>query len=100
MINIDIEGYSDNMSQFVLNNFNLFGGLLRKKFTKKKVLNDIKELISDLGKDIDIVFSSISSHDIFYSETAEICKKWYELSEEKIEYQKICKLIRKMQKNK
>ena len=87
-VDIDIEGYSDNLSQFILDNYSLFGELLRKRFTKKRILKDMKEMIGDLTEDMQEIFSDVNSSDPNYSETARICKEWFDSSEEKIEYQK------------
>ena len=92
-LDINIEPYGDNISQFVLNNFSLFGKLLRKKINKKIVLKDIKEIINDLNVEIQDIISDAQSNKILYSDTAKMCKDWYESSEEKREYQNIQKKL-------
>ena len=44
------------LAKFIINNYQLFGELLREKFTKKKVLNDMKKLINDFQDDINVIF--------------------------------------------
>ena len=92
-LGIDVSNYTDNLNQFVLDNFNLFGKLLRKKFTKARVLKDIKEIIEELKCDINDVFDKIDSDDLDYSDIARVCKEWYDSSEEKEYYQGIQKKI-------
>ena len=92
-LDVDIKDCSDNLSKFVLNNINLFGQLLRKQFTKKRVLKDIKEIIEDLDYDINDVFDEIESDDLDYSDIAMACKEWYDSSKEKEDYQEIQKKI-------
>ncbi len=88
-LNIDIKDYGNNMSKFVLNNFPLFGELLRKKFPKKKVLKDIREFMIILNEDIEDVFSNVKSKDYLYSGVATICQDWFENSQEKEDFQSI-----------
>ena len=45
ILNIDINDYGNNLPEFIINNYQLFGELLRKKFTKQKVLKDMKKSI-------------------------------------------------------
>lgn len=82
-LDIDIENYGDNISQFVLNNYNLFGKILRKKFTKKVVLKDIKNIIGDLNEELQDIFSTIQFKEPLYSDVIIACKEWYESSEER-----------------
>ena len=77
------------MSKFVLNNFPLFGELLRKKFPKKKVLNDIREFMIILNEDIEDVFSNVKSNEYLYSGVASICQDWFDNSQEKEDFQSI-----------
>lgn len=93
-LNIDIKEYDDNISGFVLNNFYLFGELLRKKFTKRRVLKDIREFISNLDQDIEDIFSEIKSQDYLYSNIAKTCKNWFDASDEKKEYENIQKKLK------
>lgn len=93
-LNIDINGYGDNISKFVLDNYGLFGKLLRKRFTKKTVLKDMREMIDDLTAEMQDIFSDIKSSDPNYSGTAKVCKEWFDSSSEKAEYQGIQKTLR------
>ena len=93
ILDIDIKDYGNNMSQFVLNNFYLFGEVLREKFTRRKVLKDMKEFIEILNKEIKDVYSDAQSNEYIYSGIARICKDWFESSEEKKEYQSLQKKL-------
>ena len=93
-LDIDINSYSDNISKFVLDNYSLFGLLLRKRFTKSIVLNDMRKMLNVITEEIQDVFSEIKSNDPDYSETARLCKEWYDTSTEKVEYQGIQKLLK------
>ena len=98
-LDIDIKGYSDNKSKFVLDNYSLFGQLLRKKFTKKTVLKDMRKMVDDLTEEMQEIFSYTQSSDPNYSGTARVCKEWFDSSEEKKEYQGIQKTLRQKKKN-
>lgn len=98
-LDIDIKNYGDNISQFVLNNYSLFGELLRKKFTKKIVLKDMKKIINELNEKIQEIFSDIQLKDPLYSGIATICKEWFESSKEKKEFQGIQKILKPTNKN-
>lgn len=93
-LDIDIKGYGDNISSFVLDNYSLFGQLLRKRFTKKNVLKDMKKMIDDLTEEMQEIFSDIQSSDPNYSETARVCKEWFDSSSEKTQYQGIQKILK------
>ena len=94
-LDINITGYSDNISKFINDNYSLFGDLLRKKFPKEKVLDDMKGLIEELDDEINnVFFSSNNPSDYLYFETSKKCKEWYELSSEKEEYQNIKKRLK------
>lgn len=93
-LDIDIKGYGDNISSFVLDNYSLFGQLLRKKFTKKTVLKDMKKMIDDLTEEMQEIFSDTQSSNPNYSGTAKVCKEWFDSSAEKVEYQGIQKILK------
>lgn len=97
-LNIDIKDYGNNISNFVLNNFHLFGELLRKEFPKRKVLKDIQEFIIILNEDIEDVFSNVKSQDYLYSGVATICQDWFKASLEKEEFQSIQEKINQRKK--
>ena len=86
-LDIDIKGYGDNITEFVINNYHLFGKLLRRKYTKKAILKDMKKMISNLNSEIEEIFSRTKSKDYNYSKTAKLCQEWFETSPEKEEYQ-------------
>lgn len=98
-LDIDIKNYGDNISQFVLNNYRLFGELLRKKFTKKIVLKDMKKIINELNEEMQEIFLNIQLKDPLYSGIATICKEWFESSKEKKEFQGIQKILKPTNKN-
>ena len=98
-LDIDINEYGDNISKFVLDNYSLFGQLLRKRFTKKTVLNDMKKMIDELTEEMQEIFSDTKSSDPNYSGTARVCKEWFDSSAEKVEYQGIQKTLRQKKKN-
>lgn len=93
-LDIDIKGYGDNISSFVLDNYSLFGQLLRKRFTKKNVLKDMKKMIDDLSEEMQEIFSDTQSSDPNYSGTARVCKEWFDSSSEKTQYQGIQKILK------
>ena len=94
ILNINIKSYGDNISQFVLNNYSLFGELFRKRFTKKAVLKDVKNIIDDLNKEMQEIFSNTQSKEPLYLGTAIICKEWFDSSEERKKYQGIQKKLK------
>ena len=86
-LDIDLENDGDNMSKFVLENFDLFGNLLRKKFTKKVVLKDIRKFLIEFNDEIQEIFSVLNDKDSRHYETALMCYQWYNLSKEKEDFQ-------------
>lgn len=92
-LDIDINWYGDNISKFVLDNYSLFGQLLRKRFTKKTVLKDMRKMIDELTAQVQEIFSNAKSNDSIYSGTAKVCKEWFDSSAEKVEYQGIQKIL-------
>lgn len=87
ILDIDINDYGNNISQFIINNYQLFGEILRKKFTKKNVLNDMKKLINDLEDDINAIFYYANSNDTLNYNISRICKEWFDTSNDKKEYE-------------
>lgn len=73
----------NTLSGFTLNNYNLYIKYLKRKFTKKKILMDIKKYAIDLQKDIDSVTKLSNQNDSLYSELTKLCNDWYESSEAK-----------------
>ena len=92
-LNLDVRSYRNNIVEFVLNNFNFFGEILRKEFTKERVYNDINEILDELDYDLNYVFDRTQSKDESYVKLAKACKKWYDLSIEKDLYQGIQKKL-------
>ena len=99
VLNIDINDYGNNISQFIINNYQLFGKLLRENFPKKKVLSDMKKLINDLQDDMDVLFYYVNSIDILYYNMARICKEWFDTSDDKKEYETLQKKLNYVEKN-
>ena len=100
ILDIDINDYGNNISQFIINNYQLFGELLRKKFTKKNVLNDMKKLINDLKDDINAIFYYANSNDTINYNIARICKEWFDTSNDKKEYESLQKKLNYVDKRK
>ncbi len=98
-LDIDLGDYGDNISRFVLNNYSLFGELLRKKFTKKTVLKDIRMSVNELNEEMQEIFSDAQTNDPLYSGFAALCKEWFESSDEKKEIQYIQKKLKPINKN-
>lgn len=88
-LNIDFSDGSNHISKFIYDNFKLFGELLRNIFTKRVVLNDIKDFLNELNEEIKIVFSDSKSKEFVHYVTASMCKEWYESSKEKEDIQNI-----------
>lgn len=88
-LNIDFSDGSNHISKFIYDNFKLFGELLRNIFTKRVVLNDIKDFLNELNEEIRIVFSDSKSKKFVHYVTASMCKEWYESSKEKEDIQNI-----------
>lgn len=100
ILDIDINDYGNNISQFIINNYQLFGELLRKKFIKKNVLNDMKKLINDLKDDINAIFYYANSNDTINYNIARICKEWFDTSSDKEEYESLQKKLNYVDKRK
>ena len=93
-VGIDRQWYSNHLIEFVKNNFDIFEELLREKFTKKKVLKDLKKVIVALQKDINNVFDYTKVNDESKYGIAKICKDWFENSKEKTDFQNIQKKLK------
>ena len=63
-------------------NFPIVISMLRRKFTKKRILRDMKRYIQELQDEIDMI-TLYSHQDYFYDKTSKLCKEWYNQSEEK-----------------
>lgn len=88
-LDIDIKEYGNNMSNFVIYYFHLFGELLRKEFPKRKVLKDIREFMTYLKDDIEEVFSNAKSNEYLYSGVSTICQDWFQISKVKEDFESI-----------
>ena len=51
------------MSEFVNNNFELFGELLRKQFPKRIVLKDMQQIVRNLSEQIQKILAERNSED-------------------------------------
>lgn len=98
-LDIEIMNHNNDMSKFISNNSSLFGELLRKRCTKKSILKDVGEFVNDLNREIKYVFLDSQAEDPYYSETAKMCKEWFESSDAKIEYQNIQKTLKLTKRN-
>lgn len=63
-------------------NFSIIISMLRRKFTKKRILKDMKDYIEELQDEMTIVLSP-SQHSYTYNEVSKLCNEWYDKSEEK-----------------
>ena len=93
-LDIDLKSYSNNISEFVLKNFHLFGDLLRANFSRSTVINDLKDMTEELSDEMKTIFSYEYSKSDDFSKTDRICKEWWNSSEEKKEYNSIQKVLR------
>lgn len=79
-LNIECKGYTDNFFKFIEDNFDLFAELLRRKFTKKRILKDMKEYLKELQWDLEEILDDVNSNDKNYSGISKICENWYNTS--------------------
>ena len=100
ILDIDINDYGNNISRFIINNYQLFGERLREKFTKKNVLNDMKKLINDFQDDINAIFYYANYNDTINYNIARICKEWFDTSNDKKEYESLQKKLNYVDKRK
>ena len=63
-------------------NFPIVISMLRRKFTKKRILKDMKDYIEELQDEMNIVLSHLQSG-YAYSEVSKLCNEWYDKSQEK-----------------
>lgn len=94
-LNIDISYYSNNMSQFLINNFNLFGKILRKNFTNKKILSDIKKSMYVFKKEIEEVILYLKSDKLINSQVGIACENWFDSYLNTNQYKMIMKNLNK-----
>lgn len=80
-LGIDCNNYS-----FINDNFEIFLSLLRNELTKEKMHHDAKILLQLLEEEINRVFNWIKIDNGCYCKIATLCKKWYDNSLEKKEY--------------
>ena len=76
-------------------NFPIIISMLRRKFTKKRILKDMKDYVEELQDEMEIVLS-YSQSGYTYSEVSKLCNEWYAKSEEK---EKLNILQRKINNN-
>ena len=91
----DMYSMNELSSRFILNNFELFVELLRSKFTKKKILSDMKKCLIILQAEMEEVFKYTEEDYGDYTLIARLCKKWFDESEEKEKYNAIKKVLSK-----
>ena len=96
-LNINIRNRSSNMSEFVNNNFELFGELLRKKFPKRIVLKDMQQIVKNLSEQIQKILAERNSEDYLFKELGIMCHKWFTTNKSK-EYQNIKRRLRPTRK--
>ena len=93
-IDLDFNYYDGRVTGDICKNdyFSYFVALLRKKFTKKKIISDMKNCINELENQIS-EFLSFGHNDSLYSDVLNLCNNWYNTSEER---QKVKNLIRQL----
>ena len=91
----DMYSMHELSSKFIVNNFELFIELLRSKFTKKKILRDMKKCLITMQEEMEEVFKYTDRNYGDYTLIAKLCKKWFDESEEKEKYNAIKKVLSK-----
>ena len=94
---VRIESYSNNITQFALEHFDVFAQILREKYTRKVVIQDLINYMNLLVYDINQVINSAESKSKDYSGIGKLCKEWYLTSGVKEE---VASLQRKLKENK
>lgn len=74
-------------------NFSVVVSMLRKRFTKRRILKDMRDYVEELQCQIDRVLFK-NSDDYAYNEIAKLCGEWFEVSEEKQTYSRLVKKIK------
>lgn len=74
-------------------NFPIVASMLRRKFTKKKVLDDMRNYIDKLQAQINEVLSYFQHNQSVYIEIFKLCSTWFENSEEKQVYNSLVKKL-------
>lgn len=69
--------------------FSIIISILRKKFTKKRILKDIRYQLEELSLQINEILDFYSDPNPFYSNTSLLIGEWFKNSEEKKEYVKL-----------
>ena len=85
-IDFDFDQNGNIMSGFILDNYGLYIEMLRKKFTKRKILMDMQDYICDLRTEIDGLIQYSKFGDGIHSEISRLCKEWYETSGTKSDF--------------
>ncbi len=85
-IDFDFTENGNIISGFILDNYDLYIEMLRKKFTKRKILIDMQDYICDLREEIDGLIQYSRFDDGMYSEISKLCKEWYETSGTKSDF--------------
>lgn len=70
-INFDFDENGNIMSGFILDNYDLYMEILREKFTKAKIYNDMQKYISYLRDDIKHIINCDDN-------ISQLCKEYYE----------------------
>ena len=73
-------------------NFPIVISMLRKIFTKKRILKDMQEYLEELQDQIEDIIS-YPNHDYPYNEISKLCNNWFEKSEEKQIYKSLQKKL-------
>jgi len=79
-----------NLDIYSKENFPIFVSLLRRKFTKKKILKDMKDYIIELQYQMNCVLQDFDN-DYDCKDTSRVCNQWFNFSDEKQTYAKLLK---------
>lgn len=72
--------------------FPSFVSLLRKKFTKKRIVKDMKFYINELQEEINVILLTSFNSDL-YRQVSRLCNDWYSNSEEKQKVRSLTKQV-------
>lgn len=84
---------SQDIKDYIKKNLSLYIDFLKRKFPKKVILKDIKDMVEELQEQIETVTSYNHQGIPDYNEIATICNKWYSSSSEKETYQALQKKL-------
>ena len=92
-IDVILSPYGNSISKYVEENYDLFGKLLAKKFSKNTIISDMEDYVEDIQCDLDTIFENVESP---FEETRNVavqCKTWFDTSEIGKEYKGLQKKL-------